>query len=682
MAKALDADYADGGTVTVISGIAGVGKSSVANQWLRQHAWPDGELYADLNSSPGPPGAETVLRQWLRALGLEPLPADQVELEGLWRSVTCDRRLAVLLDNATTAEQVQLLLPAGPGCVTLVTSRTALWTLAAAGARHYSLGPLSTAAALELLGRFVGAERIAAEPQAAAQLVDACAHLPLPLVLAGARLKARPSRSLAAAADALAHPHHKEAALMAITSGLTQSYAGLEATAQGVYRSMGLLPVNCVDAHMLSAVCRLRRGEADRVLEDLADEQLLEPRDPTHQQVARYHMGAVVREHAHTLATQHDGPTEQEGTVRRLCSWMLAVATQAQRRLTPAQGALRHALPLPTHAPAVFDDDPGAMAWLEAHEHDLLGVLRAAVAIGSDEVAWQLVDAFWPLFLRRHPYTLWAQAHEIGVAAARRVGNAAAVRQMLLSGAIGLSSAGHLTDAIDWYTQALNDAQAEGDARDEGQALLGLGTVHHDAGQPGPAEQHLTRAVTLWTGCGYRRGVALATILLGELSLVAGQLRRARTQFAEAHTTLMDVDDAYDAARALALHGHAWVQLGRADVGVVELEKALEVFVAASSTRWRARALEMLGAAHRDRGSREAAHACYREAADLYAVIRPDDAERLRQLEHALQPPQGLPPPRPVVHSYTRTSSCTERSHEVTPSASPEQADSLDGPVV
>lgn len=630
VARALDADYADGGTVTVISGIAGVGKSSLASRWLRQHSWPDGELYADLNSPTGPPVPETILRQWLRALGLESLPAAREELAGLWRSVTRHRRLAVLLDNAATAEQVQQLLPAGNGCVTLVTSRTALWTLAAAGARHYSLGPLSKGAALELLGRFAGAERIAAEPQAAARLVHACAHLPLPLALAGARLKARPAHSLAAAADALVHPHRRDPALMAITSGLTESYSGLEATAQSVYRSVGLLPVNLVDADMISAVCRLKRAEADRALEDLADEQLLEPRDPTQQQVPRYHMGAAVREHARALATRHEGPTEREDTVGRLCEWMLALATQVQQRLTPTQATLRRALPSPT-APAAFDDDPAAMAWLEAHEHDLLGVLRAGVSIGADEVAWQLTDAFWPLFLRRHPYMLWAQAHEIGLAAARRVGNAAAVRQMLLSGAIGLSSAGRLTDAIDWYTQALNAAQAEGNTRDEAQALLGLGTCHHNAGQPEPAERHLTQAVTLWTSCGYRRGVALATILLGELSLAALQPRRALAQFADAHAILQDVDDPYDAARALALHGHAWVQLGEIATGIAELETALKVFAAASSTQWQARTLEMLGSAHRQRGDEEAARDCERRAADLVAVIRPADAERLRQ---------------------------------------------------
>ncbi|WP_405749440.1 hypothetical protein OG232_04630 [Streptomyces sp. NBC_01411] len=44
------------------------------------------------------------------------------------------------------------------------------------------------------------------------------------------------------------------------------------------------------------------------------------------------------------------------------------------------------------------------MTWLEERESDFPAVLESAVAGGADEVTWMLVDAFWPLFLRRHPY--------------------------------------------------------------------------------------------------------------------------------------------------------------------------------------------------------------------------------------------------------------------------------------
>ncbi|TLQ39341.1 tetratricopeptide repeat protein [Streptomyces marianii] len=632
--NALDAARRDGSSLVVITGLVGVGKTALATRWLSSAtdaARP--ELYAELSGRAGPARPEDVLRPWLRAFGIDRPPAGLQELSALWRSVTAARPVTILLDNVVEADQVPPLLPAGSSSTTVVTSRGSLWELAVDGAAHLPLRPLAPSSSITLLARFIGEERIAAEPEAAARLATRCAHLPLPLALAGARLKSRPEHALAAAAAALAHPRSEDPVRMAISAGLTETYNSLGQMAQYVYRSIALLPVAAVDPDMVSAVCRLERADAERLLGVLADEQLLTPDTSVAGLAPRYRLASAVHEHALTLAERHDDPAERRRQVGRLYTWVLAIATQAQRMLTPAQATLRSQLPAQADAPPVFHDEAGAMAWLEAQESNLLGVLEAAVTNDADDVAWMLVDAFWPLFLRRHPYPLWIQTHEDGLAAARRTGNAAAVRQMLLSGAIGLSSAGRLEEALTWYGEARQAAQAEGDVRDEGQALLGIGACHHESGRPEQAEPYLTQAVALWKSCGYRRGVALATILLGEISLSRGAQSEALDQFTAAHSVLAGIDDSYDAARALALRGHARVLLGDLDVGVTDLEKALTVFAAASSTRWQARALEMLGRAHRARGRDSAARDCFRQAADLVEVIRPDEAERLRRLE-------------------------------------------------
>lgn len=629
---ALDKARRGGASLAVISGLAGVGKTALATRWLGAVAAPgQAQLHADLSGPAGPVAPEVVLEQWLRALGLDRTPSSLPELSGLWRSATTDHAVTILVDNAVSAEQVRPLLPAAPASMTVVTSRRSLQELWCDGAASCALGPLPQSAAMELLISFAGEERIAAEREAAVRLIRACAGLPLALVLVGARLGLHTARSLAAAAAALVHPHREDPARMAVTAGMTESYNSLSSTAQSVYRMLGWLPVTAVDAEMIAAACPLQWAEADRALDALADAHLLEPRDAPEHQQTRYHVGAAVREHAGALATQHDGAPRRDDVVRRLCTWMLALATQAQQRLTPAQSTLRRALAPPADAPGAFADDGEAMAWLQAQEHDLRSVLQAAEAAGLDEEGWQLVDAFWPLFLRRHPYALWIAAHEIGLAAARRVGNRAAVRQMLLSGAIGLASAGRLADAVEWYTEALHAAQADRDVRDEGQALLGLGTCHHEAGRPEDAEPHLIRAVALWTRCEYPRGVALAQTVRGDVALARGEAHRALDQLAQAYTALQDLGDTYDAHRALALHGHARVQLGELDAGIDDLEAATRVFAAASGTQWHSRTLAMLGQAHRQRGDAESAQACYRQAADLVELIRPADAQRFRQ---------------------------------------------------
>lgn len=636
---ALDAARAAGATLVVVSGIGGVGKSALATRWLERHDfYRGGHLYADLKRYAAP---EPILQQWLRALGLERPPADLQELTGLWRSFTASRVVAVELDNATTAEQVRPLLPAGTRSMTVVTSRTSLWDLAVDGAVLHRLGPLGRPAALDLLARLAGAERVAAEPDAAERLAAVCAYHPLPLVLAGARLATRPERGIAAVAEALArstttHSNHEDSARMAITAGLEANYDGLEENAKRVYRRLGLLPIEDIDPEMIAVICRVAWGDAEWLLEVLADEQLLEPLAPDRARPVRYRLSTPGREHAELLAERTDDEASRGRALRRLAEWMLATAAQAQLRLTPAQATLQQqdAPPPPDRVP--FADDAGAMAWLESHEKNVLGVLRTAQNRGWDDIVWRLVDAYWPFFLRRHPYALWIEAHDIALASAQRTGNQAAVRQMLNSGAIGLSSAGRLDQAITWYTSALETARAGSDLRDEGQALLGLGACHYEAARPRQAEPYLHEAIALWDGCGYPRGVALATIVLGEIALTADDPQRAQGLFANARCTLLAAEDSYDAARALALYGRARALAGDPATGIGEMKAAAGVFEAAGSTRWLARVLEMLGTTHQEGGDSEAARPYYQRAAELMAPIRPADAERIERLEQAL----------------------------------------------
>ncbi|MEV7869170.1 tetratricopeptide repeat protein [Streptomyces sp. NPDC088124] len=423
--------------------------------------------------------------------------------------------------------------------------------------------------------------------------------------------------------------------MMLTNAALDETYQDLEAEHQDIYRVLGLLPVTDIDPDMVAVVCRTSHGHAEWGLEILDEQQLLEPL-PQRGSRVRYRLLPVAREHARALAVRHDPDPDRRLVLRRFCEWILAISTHAQFRLTPAQATLRRSMTVAAPAVAApFDDDTGALAWLESLEVSLLDVLDAAEAAGWDDLVWQLVDSFWPLFLRRHPYELWIAAHEIGLEAARRTGDTAAVRQMLASGAIGLSSARRLDEAIDWYGQALDAARDQHDARDEGQALLGLGACHHDAGRPDQARPLLAQAITLWEQCRYPRGVALATIVVGEIAL-ADEPRRALDLFDRARTMLLEADDPYDAARALVLQGHARVLARDSDAGVGEMEEGLAVLTAAGSTRWQARGLDLLGRARQDRGEREAARACFQKAAELYAGISPADAERLRALADAL----------------------------------------------
>ena len=199
------------GLIWVIDGTAGVGKTVLAVYWAHQVAgrFPDGQLYVNLGGF-GPSGLPVTPEDALRGLlGALQVPSGQIPdtldaQAALYRSALAGKRMLILLDNARDARQVRPLLPGHTGCPVLVTSRIQLTGLVAAeGAHPLSLDVLSEAESCELLVRRLGAQRVMAEPEAAAALARLCAGLPLALAIAAARADVRPGLSLGALAGEL-----------------------------------------------------------------------------------------------------------------------------------------------------------------------------------------------------------------------------------------------------------------------------------------------------------------------------------------------------------------------------------------------------------------------------------------------------------------------------------------------
>jgi hypothetical protein len=160
-----------------VHGPAGVGKSALA--CVAAHAvageYPDGQLYVDLSGAADP---ARVLARLLRSLQPHggPPAGDVREASARYRSLVADKRMLVVLDNAGSDEQVEPLLPAGGGCGVIVTSRAVLRGID--DARRLMLRPLTEESGRELLSRYAGAQRLAAEPDTAQDLLHRCGGLP------------------------------------------------------------------------------------------------------------------------------------------------------------------------------------------------------------------------------------------------------------------------------------------------------------------------------------------------------------------------------------------------------------------------------------------------------------------------------------------------------------------------
>ncbi|GFE15359.1 hypothetical protein Sgleb_34060 [Streptomyces glebosus] len=262
---ALTAVLTDGGTgespLAVVAGPAGVGKTACAVQWahLRAGDFPDGQLFADLRGfGEGDEAAPAeILRDFLLALGTPPerVPGSAQAASALFRSLVAERRLLVVLDNARSSAQVRPLLPGGPHCATVVTSRSRLDGLVATDcARPVGLQTLGHEEGAALLGAMLGPERVAEDPAAARELVDLCDGLPLALRAAAAQLTARPRWRLARLAAALRDERRRLALLSAEDTGIAAALR------------MSVARLSADDAQLLSALATSADGHLNASL--------------------------------------------------------------------------------------------------------------------------------------------------------------------------------------------------------------------------------------------------------------------------------------------------------------------------------------------------------------------------------------------------------------------------------
>jgi hypothetical protein len=243
--------------------------------------------------------AEEVTGWFLAALGM---PAFQIPAEaqarcGLYRSVLAGRRVLIVLDNARDAAQVRPLLPGSPGCLVVVTSRSALAGLAAAeGARPLRLGPLAGEEGARLLAARLGPERVAAEPGAVTELIGRCGYLPLALAVMAARAAADPRLPLGVLAGQLASAVDAEAGgagggaagagpgrLEVLETGdpatslrqvLSWSYRRLSPAAAAMFVLLGVHCGPDITVPAAASLAGVPRTQAGRALTELTDASL------------------------------------------------------------------------------------------------------------------------------------------------------------------------------------------------------------------------------------------------------------------------------------------------------------------------------------------------------------------------------------------------------------------------
>jgi transcriptional regulator with XRE-family HTH domain/tetratricopeptide (TPR) repeat protein len=365
---------APGIVISAIGGMGGVGKTALAVQAASRTlgGFPDGQLYLNLRGGTEPRTVQDALAALLVALELPVGDATSVGvMASRYRSALAGRRMLIVLDDASSVEQVQPLLPGTAGVVVIVTSRQRLTTLP--GARHIGLGVMDEAEGLDLLREVVGAVWVDQDPEAAQDVVRRCGLLPLAIRVAGAQA-ARSDGGLRELAHRLAEDTKRVDLLSgSVTLSLDALAEGSDLD-QAAGWSFALLSVFDGDRFPLraaGAVLDRTLAETENLLERLVDIHLLET-PALHQ----YRMHDLVRAVARAEADRALDESARIRLRRREADCYLAMLWRFDE-LTggPDKYGSRGAAPWSVGAEDVTDKEV-AGAWLEAELPNLVRVVR------------------------------------------------------------------------------------------------------------------------------------------------------------------------------------------------------------------------------------------------------------------------------------------------------------------
>ncbi|MGW5053692.1 tetratricopeptide repeat protein [Actinokineospora sp. NPDC004072] len=640
---ALLEEAAESGATVVISaigGAGGIGKTWLSVRWAHEQAarFPDGQLFVDLRGfSPSgePMSAAEAMRGFLHALGEDPtkLPVDLDAQVGLYRSLVADRRMLIVLDNARDTAQVVPLLPGSRSCTVLVTSRRHLVGLVTVhGARSIDLNVLSAEEARQLLVDHLGAERVAAEPEAVAELLGCCAGLPLALSIVAARALTHPEFPLAALAEELRDQKTRLDGLNAgeiplnLRAVFSWSVEALPDRAATLLALLGLAPGPDISLPAAAALAGLPVAETRALLRELETAHLVS--QPV---FGRYRFHDLLRLYAGEQGHLHLTEGSRHAALRRLLDFLLHTAHQADRLLNPHRHQIRidprppdcHPLPLRHHAPAA--------AWLEAEHACLLAALHLAAALGWHKLVCQLawsLDTFHYRWAHLHQ---WRTTWRLGLAAARECGDPA-----VLSLAHRLLGDCHLNlgehdAALDQLDQALRVAEEADDpmSRAHAHRILTWAWGRRDDRK---ALEHAISALRLYRALGQPVREAAMLNAVGWFSTRLGDFHLARTHCQAALDLCRRHDYRVGEANTLASLGYLAQRTGRPHDALAHCTAALAVFRAHKATYFQADTLDRIGEIHAAIGQPEQARQAWQQALRLYRdKHRPDDADRVQR---------------------------------------------------
>lgn len=567
--------------VISLYGRGGVGKSALMTRFGQEIAdlYPDGRLYADLRGVDAPADPEEVLIGFLRALGvrLTTDPGGLQELRKLWLTWTKGRRILIGLDNAHDADQIKPLIPAETGCAVLVTSRAPLFL---GGTHDTQLGVFSEAQGIQLLARLAGDARIAADLDAAKEIVRLCDHLPLAINLCGGRLATREQWTLREMAGRLADKRRRLDHLQvahtvdkSVRASVQLSYDACTGMQRRLLRLLSSLTAPDVPQWVAGELLDVSVLDGADQLEALIDAQLAECSGTDQTGAMRYRLHDLVRVFAAELGDV-DGDRRRPAIERVLSGYRRRAEEAAQNRWPQdwSRGGRR----------STDDGELRAGDWLNAERLSLLAMINLARQLRHWELTAGLARAFCSLCHSLRAYwSDWAAVAEIGREAAEQSGDGRTLAIALLDAAAvhgGLGVRGQAQAeaerALELFTELEEPWWAARAQRAIGMTLFSDGHLDRAQGYLVKAIDGFRAEEDLWWMARTQRNLA-------ELCLVEQRPEKARALLEDALETFKRDGNRYSEAQTLRVYGEVLAAQARDERDAGEHRRSADLFARA-----------------------------------------------------------------------------------------------------
>jgi DNA-binding SARP family transcriptional activator/tetratricopeptide (TPR) repeat protein len=624
--------------VASISGMAGIGKTTLAVHWAHRNGvrFPDGQLYVNLRGFDPvgrPVGVGEAIRGLLDGLGVAPerIPAGLDAQAALYRSILAGRRLLVILDNAANSEQVRPLLPGAASCMAIVTSRKQLTSLLTVeDACPVALDLLAPKEAHELLFGRLGGEGHGVQRRVVDDIIARCAGLPLALAIVAARAATQAAPVLAALADDLARPSHRLDALAAedtasdLRAVFSWSYHALSEGAARMFRLLGLPAGADISLAAAGSLAGVTQRQAREMLGELTDANLL-----AEHAKSRYTFHDLLRAYAADQARRLDAPADRQEAMHRLLDHYVHTAHAAALVLSPHRVPLGIAPPRAGVAAEPIGNAGDAVAWMEAEHSALIAAVQHAESSGYDVHAWQLAWTMVTYLERRGLWTDQITVNSAGLAAALRVADPATVARARRLQARAYMHLAEFDKAQAELAHALeiHSGLEDSDGRAETHRMLTL--CWEQQGRPREALEHSLAALENFRVTGRPNNIANSLNAIGWCYAQLGEYRLG-LEFCEQAVAQWAATDRLGSAAAWDSIGYIQVRLGDHAAAIDAYVRSVSLYREIEDLPGLAECLNDLGDAFRAADDMASARTAWQEALSIYATYDDALADKVR----------------------------------------------------